>query len=391
MSSMNTTIKSVAKGIRNELRNAKGKKLQGKYLVIESDDWGSIRQPSLEIYQKQVERAGREIKDPFFRFDAVEQDEDLEELFTVLERHRDSYGNPAVITADYAVANPDFDKIRKSKFGEYFYESIATTYREYSGSANALNLARQGIKKRIWKPQLHCREHVQISRWMDALRKNDLEIRWAFEHGMISTENAIAPLNHYGYMDAFNYSCDESKGIDQIVADAATEFQKLFGYHSNTFVASCYVWNECLEKALRKQGVFSMQGSWYQWIPDEDTKGRLEKRKLHMGMRSQYQFYTVRNCLFEPALFDSIDNVSTCIRQIESAYRWGQPAIISSHRVNYMSRIDQNNREKHIELLDDLLTEILNRWPDVAFISSDQLANLYREKKDNEEGNRSRQ
>ncbi len=73
-----------------------------------------------------------------------------------------------------------------------------------------------------------------------------------------------------------------------------------------------------------------------------------------MGMRSQYQFYTVRNCLFEPALFDSIDNVSTCIRQIESAYRWGQPAIISSHRVNYMSRIDQNNREKHIELLDDL-------------------------------------
>jgi ribosomal 50S subunit-associated protein YjgA (DUF615 family) len=56
-----------------------------------------------------------------------------------------------------------------------------------------------------------------------------------------------------------------------------------------------------------------------------------------------------------------------------------------------MSRIDQNNREKHIELLDDLLTEILNRWPDVAFISSDQLANLYREKKDNEEGNRSRQ
>ena len=71
MSSMNTTIKSVAKGIRNELRNAKGKKLQGKYLVIESDDWGSIRQPSLEIYQKQVERAGREIKDPFFRFDAV--------------------------------------------------------------------------------------------------------------------------------------------------------------------------------------------------------------------------------------------------------------------------------------------------------------------------------
>lgn len=91
--------------------------------------------------------------------------------------------------------------------------------------------------------------------------ENDPEIRWAFEHGMISTENAISPLNHYGYMDAFNYSCDESKGIDQIVADAATEFQKLFGYHSNTFVASCYVWNECLEKALRKQGVFRCKGA----------------------------------------------------------------------------------------------------------------------------------
>ncbi len=381
MNNMNSKIKSAAKWARNEIRNAKGKRLAGKYLVIESDDWGSIRQPSREIYQEQVKRAGKEITDPFFRYDAIEKDEDLESLFSVLERHKDSYGHPAIITADYAVANPNFEEIRKCNFDKYYYESIATTYQNYSGSKNALNLARQGIERQIWKPQLHCREHVQISRWMDALRKNDPEISWAFEHKMVSTENAIAPLNHYGYMDAFDYSRAESKDIEEIIADAVTEFQKLFGYQSKTFVASCYVWNECLEIALQKHGIHSMQGSWYQWIPDETVLGRLTRKNLFMGMSSQYQRYTVRNCLFEPSLFAKKDSVGDCITQIESAFRWGQPAILSSHRVNYMSRIDEENRNRNLQLLDELLDLIKAKWPDIKFISSDALVDLIAEDK----------
>ncbi len=39
-------IKAMLKRARLDYRNSRGKKLKGRYLVIESDDWGSIRQSS---------------------------------------------------------------------------------------------------------------------------------------------------------------------------------------------------------------------------------------------------------------------------------------------------------------------------------------------------------
>ena len=374
---MPITLKKLLKDARLEYRNARGRGLRQKYVVIESDDWGSIRQPSKNVYLEQVERFGKEIDDPFFRYDSVETDEDLEVLFAVLEKHTDCNGHPAVITADYAVANPSFASIRKSGFGGYTYETIDQTYAEYDGSGKALSLALQGLERGIWKPQLHCREHLQIARWMKALQDGDPEVRWAFEHNMISTANAIEPLNHYAFMDAFAYSEGEYAQVEGIVSDAAKQFRRLFGYDSKTFVASCYVWNDALERALKKYGIHSMQAGWYQWIPDEKNAGGLKKKRLYMGMRSANQSYTVRNCLFEPSLFGADESAELCMRQIASAFRCGQPAIISSHRVNYMSRLEQSNRTTNLKLLNDLLGKMLSRWPDIMFVSSDQLAEKY--------------
>lgn len=374
---MASTIKKLLKDARLEYRNFRGKRLNQKYVVIESDDWGSIRQPSKAVYLEQAERSGKEIDDPFFRFDSVEMDDDLEALFSVLEKHTDCCGHPAIVTADYAVANPCFDYIKNSGFNDYSYEAIDSTYKKYDGSCNALAIALQGVNRKVWKPQLHCREHVQIARWMKALQSGNMEIQWAFEHGMISTANAIEPLNHYAFMDAFNYAERNYDQVSRIISDATREFRRLFGYDSKTFVASCYVWNSCLERTLKEHGIHSMQASWYQWIPDEQCTGKITKKKLYMGMQSANQSYTVRNCLFEPSLFGAEGSIDSCIRQISSAFRWGQPAIISSHRVNYMSRIDEENRKTNLVLLDELLSQIEKRWPDVRFVSSDSIAEMY--------------
>lgn len=374
---MDNSIKKQLKKARLEYRNIRGKCLEHKFIVIESDDWGSIRQPSKKVYLEQVKRSGKEIVDPFFRYDSVERNEDLESLFAVLEKHTDCDGNPAIITADYAIANPCFDYLRKTHYTGYSYETIDNTYKNYEGSSDALTIALQGIERKVWKPQLHCREHVQVARWMRALQSGNQEIQWAFEHGMISTADTIEPLNHYAFMDAFNYAEKDHEQVAHIISDATTKFRKLFGYDSKTFVASCYVWNDCLERALKDNGIHSMQASWYQWIPDEEKEGGLIKKNLYMGQRSKNQRYTVRNCLFEPSLFESEDNVSSCLKQIESAFRWKKPAIISSHRVNYMSRIDEENRKKNLFLLDELLSHIEKRWPDVRFVSSDIIAEMY--------------
>jgi len=371
------SFKKHLKTLRLEYRNSRGRKLDGRYLVFESDDWGSIRQPSLEAWEEQKKKSPKTEEDPFFHFDCLESNHDMERIFEVLSKYKDSTGNNPVITADYAVANPDFQKIKDSEFKEYYFEPFTGTSERYPDSGSLLALCAQGVSAGIWKPQLHCREHVQVGRWMSALQKADPEIIWAFEHRMISTAETVEPDNHYGYMDAFNYSGSEELDLEKLIADAVKLFYSLFGYSSKTFVASCYVWNDALERILRKNGIASMQGSWYQWIPSEKNHGFFEKRVHYNGERSGHQLYLVRNCLFEHSLFGSENCVESCLKQIESAFRWHQPAVISSHRVNYMSRLVPGNGETGIIMLDELLKEVLKRWPDVKFISSDQLADLY--------------
>jgi hypothetical protein len=64
------------------------------------------------------------------------------------------------------------------------------------------------------------------------------------------------------------------------------------------------------------------------------------------------------------------------LNRIETAFRYYKPAIISSHRVNFIGAIVPDNRNKNLMLLKQLLFEIVKKWPDVEFMSSDQLGDL---------------
>lgn len=374
-------LKNVLKDIRLECRNSMGKGFDQKYVVIESDDWGSIRQPSRALYDAQMNRGGRPDRDPFFRYDSLERNKDLELLLEVLTRHKDAHGYPAVITPNYAVANPDFEKIRKGSFAQYHYETIEETLQNDPGCNGVQVLWRQGMNGGVWAPQLHCREHVQIEKWMESLRRGDVETVWAFSNRMVSTAGSIASGNRYAYMDAFNYASvtDQSRDqVERIASDAVRMFTQLFGRAPETFVAPCYVWNDALEEALHLNGIYSMQGGWYQWVPEGN--GSLQKKVHYNGEIRGGQLYTVRNCLFEHSLFGEGDAVESCLKQMESAFRWHRPAIISSHRLNYMGRIEEANRGRGLRLLGELLKRICRTWPDAVFISSSDLTDLYRGK-----------
>jgi len=83
----------------------------------------------------------------------------------------------------------------------------------------------------------------------------------------------------------------------------------------------------------------------------------------------------VRNVVFEPTEDRGIDWVDFTLKQIKTAFRWNKPAIISSHRVNFCGHIDEKNREKGLKSLEGLLQEIVKKWPDVEFMSADELGN----------------
>lgn len=121
-------------------------------IVIESDDWGSIRMPSKEVYNQLLSDGYSVDKDLFSRYDSLERGEDLTALFDVLQSVKDKNGNPAMITADCVVVNPDFDKIKADGFASYYYELTSDTYQHQPGCENSYEIIHQGMTEGVWYP-----------------------------------------------------------------------------------------------------------------------------------------------------------------------------------------------------------------------------------------------
>ncbi|MBZ9689211.1 hypothetical protein G9F72_023210 [Clostridium estertheticum] len=365
--------------------NSKGWSTDKKYIVIESDDWGSIRTATPKAYKALIEAGDNIDKDPFTRYDALASEDDLELLFGVLSGFKDKNGKPPVITANCAVANPDFDRIRESKFENYYFEPFTETLKKYEKHADCFELWKNGMENKVFFPQLHCREHMNITKWIHDLRNGDKNLHLAFKHNMISGGNSFSDNNLFAYMDAFNYyGVEYDEQLETIVSDAVSLFRDIFGYESKSFVASCYVWNSSLERVLKEHKIDYIQGARYQLVPTVQGYSCFDKQKHMIGEKNNYkQLYLVRNCYFEPSLGNRTNEVDLCLAQISNSFKWKKPATISSHRLNYVGYIDESNRDTNLQLLQRLLVEILKKWPDVEFVTSEDLGNIIKESEKN--------
>ncbi len=357
--------------------NFRGWSTDQKYIIFESDDWGGIRTASPDAYQAMIKAGDPLDKYPFPRYDALASEDDLELLFELLYGFTDIHGNHPVFTANTTVANPDFEKIRESKFSAYYYEPFTETLKKYANHGRCFELWKSGMTNGIFHPQLHCREHVHITRWLQDLQKGDKDLHRAFEHDMISGGSSFDENNRFAYMDAFNYyGLEYDALLESIISDAANLFASIFGYKSRSFVPSCYVWNSRLESILAMHDIEFIQGR-YQLIPTERGYGQFDEKKHIIGEKNDNnQRYLVRNCTFEPSLGYGSAAVDLCLAEISNAFRWKKPATIGTHRVNYVGYIDRSNRDHNLPLLQQLLTQIMACWPDVQFITSDALGTI---------------
>jgi hypothetical protein len=363
----------------NNIQNVIGWSTKQKIIVIESDDWGSIRMPSKEI-QGLLKKAGLKVdEDPYNRYDSFASEEDLTKLFEVLSAFKDKNGNPPVITANCVMVNPDFDKIKESNFQEYHFELFTKTLKRYPQHANSFKLWNEGIAKKLIFPQFHGREHLNVNRWMKALNENLKDTRSAFDYGLfgISTNNSKELRSHY--MASLDYDNDEEKiNLNTILEEGLNLFEQVYGFRSVSFIAPCYTWNRWLEPLLYDFGVRYLKGNFIQAEPAHANGKTKYKRRYHYtGQINDYrQYFLIRNCFFEPSQKENFDWISYCLKGIDNAFRWNKPASISMHRLNFIGFIDSSNRDRNLPKLKMLLMEILKRWPDIEFMNSTRVGDL---------------
>jgi hypothetical protein len=345
-----------------------------KILVIESDDWGSIRMPSKEVFNTLLKKGISVDKCAFNKFDSLASKDDMELLFSLLLKYRDKNNNPAVITANSVIANPDFEKIKQSDYTEYHYELFTETLKRKTD--NNFDLWKDGINNKVFYPQFHGREHLNINRWLKFLRSGSKELLTAFEHEVFGISTTISKENNPSFMAAL--SVDDERDYEshsKIIEEGYRLFTDLFGYDSKSFIAPNYTWHPMHEDVLSKLGVKYLQGTSAQHVP---LQGNKQKNKYHYTgeFNSNNQIYMVRNCIFEPSSNPSKNWVTSCFKEINRAFENKRPAIICSHRVNFIGSIFPGNRDENLKLLEDLLKKVLKKWPDVEFMTSDQLGEL---------------
>ncbi|MCB0496594.1 MAG: hypothetical protein KDC79_10710 [Cyclobacteriaceae bacterium] len=362
--------------IKNALFSLLGWRTDRKIIVIESDDWGSIRMPSKEVYAS-LKKAGLDLDSGdsyrYNKYDTLANAEDFSVLFDTLLRFKDSRGKSAVLTAVSVVANPDFETIRDSDFLEYHYESIEQTIERYTGGKDAFAMWKTGIEQNVFIPQFHGREHLNVPVWMRALQENNQQAKLAFDQGVWGFNNMHA--EGISFQAAFNPSTvSEVEYHKEVIKDGTRLFKKLFDYDASFFVPPNGQLSNSLERTLTDCGIKFTANAKMQF--ESIGLGRTKRSLHYLGQRSRRgQTYLIRNCFFEPSS-EGKNWVESCLKEIEFAFKWKQPAIIGSHRVNYVGGLDIKNRDSGIGQLSDLLSSVTKRWPEIEFMTSAELGEI---------------
>ena len=363
--------------IASNLRNVLGWRTDRKIVVFESDDWGAIRMPSKDTYSKLLEKGLNVNQSPYNKYDALESNDDLSALFEILTKYKGKNGKHPVFTALSIIANPDFQKIKENNFSRYEFESVVKTFKDYGTSHNkAYQLWKEGIDAGIFYPEFHGREHINAKRWLEAIKNEKSISRIAFNHnfyGLGPEESNEKRRNHFPAFDLDTLGdVEEHK---KIIAEGLELFKEIVGYKAQFFVPPNFLCHHSIEEYILGLGIAYLTGARKHIEPIGNDAFKNSIR--YTGLKNKTnQLYLVRNVQFEHSQTNNSDDWQKSLNDIKTAFFWKKPAIISTHRLNYIGYIDEENRKKGLEQLDQLLKNIVKKWPDVEFMTSVELGEI---------------
>lgn len=370
--------------ILNHLKNLRGWKTNRRIVVIAVDDYGNVRVNS-KASRAAMDKEGLKVVTRFDAFDALETKEDLEMLFETLTSVADKNGQPAVFTPFALSCNVNFEKMESENYQQYQYELLPDTYtklasqqpRAYEGT---WALWQEGINKKLVRPEFHGREHFNLKVFEEKLSNKDIELRTALKHRSLTSINSTG-YQSIGWTAAFSFwdPIKDTERFSDIIQTGLAAFENVYGYKSTVFTPPAQQLPEATESELFAMGIRALDK------PFSHAKhlgfGHYKKQFNTMDYNQKNHLVTlVRNVVFEPTDHRGIDWVNYSLQQVEAAFFWNKPAIISSHRVNFCGHIDANNRPVGLKALKALLVAITKKWPDVEFMTANELSNLIAEK-----------
>jgi len=330
-----------------------------RVVCFESDDWGCCAWAP-DQYALQKVGALREVRAYWQRArlwnwldGSLETPDDVRFLCDFLECFVGGDGRAPVFTPCYLTANPDFERIAEEGLETYHDITIEQGVPSRWARGHFVAAAREGFTRGVWRPEYHGRlHHAQPYRWLKAVRDGEPEAVALFEEQMFQGSGR---LPEYAEMDEATQREWANGGIDA--------FERAFGYRPYC--------------AINADGSQVTEGIWQ----DAGIRARLNRPACGQGQRSPHtsMVYLRRNARLEPLGLDdeyAQAGFTNCWREVRAAWQAGEPAIVSTHRKNYVSMVAEQQRQGFMQL-EQLFLAIEESGPEATYLTSAEIAQLY--------------
>jgi hypothetical protein len=360
------------------LKHLLGWKTSRKIIVFESDDWGSFRFKNQQTRDKYIQNQDTRLW--MHNNDAFESFEDLKQLWHVLTSTVDKNQNTACFTFLFNPANPDFNKIEEGNFENYYYESFKETLHKRKDGEQILGWYQNAIKKNCIEIGFHGREHLNARLWMKHLKSgNKIALKGFTDRAWGFSKRYQADVKS-SYRSTFKIeSYDELDDLKINIKEGVELMNTIFNQKTTYFLPPDGPYHLNLNKTLADNGIKFIGLAK---LHNNPLQPKLQQKKLFwLGKQTKEKLTVItRNVVFEPASPD-YKGVNTTIQQIEKAFAYKNPAIISTHRANYIGTLNPNNRTNSLTELKILLSKISKKWPQVEFLTSSRLGQIINQNK----------
>jgi hypothetical protein len=310
-------------------------------LILESDDWG---------------------------VGPLEQAEALDKIVQCLSGFRDQTGHSAVMTLGIILEVPDGERIRQDDVRAYHGLRInAPVFAPIRSAMGA------GIEAHVLAPQLHGLTHYRPSTLLKLAGSNVQVREWLTGSSPATTESLPDALQS-NWIDAVSLpSLPLSDAeIEHEAREACAAHRELFG-QPRVAVATTFIWNDRVEQAWKEQGVDTVvtPGRRYTSRNVLGQPDGVDKRMYNGMISSRDLLYLVRDVYFEPARGHGPERI---VDGAIAKTTLGRPTLVETHRFNFLGP----SADTSLRALCDALARVMALWPQIRFLSSAELTDVYR-------------
>ena len=356
------------------IKNFFGWKTKRKIIVFESDDWGSFRFKNKSIRDKYIRKFDSRLW--MHNNDSFESFDDLYALSEVLDSFKDSQNRSVCFTFLMNPSNPNFKKIEADNFKYFYFEPFLETLEKRQDGKQIFHWYKNALQENLIEVGFHGREHLNVKQWMSDIRNgNDVAIR-SFNDRVWGLSKVYEPNVRSSYRATFDLTSKQDLGdLRTNIEEGIALLNDTFCQNTTYFLPPNGIYHLNLNPALVTNGIKfiglpklynnPLEHRWYQ------------KKLFWLGKKTNEKLTVItRNVMFEPGSPRHGNWIETALTQIAVAFKNKQPAVISTHRANYVGDLNTDNKKRGLDQLSNLLLQIKSKWPDVEFMTSSQLGHL---------------